>query len=147
MSESNIDLTERLVRRRARVSIVSGLLFLANGANGLNADVLESRPQGVYISAWLVWAAALLLLIALGGGLLRGQKVRGLLNDESTHAHRLSAITAGFWTATLVAFVVYGITLFEPMSARIAVRLILTAAVTVSAVRFGLLELRSLKNG
>jgi hypothetical protein len=89
----------------------------------------------------------LLFLLAVGGGLLRGQSVRALMNDESTIDNRRRAMVAGFWATVLSAFALYAITFYEPMSAREVIRLLLSAAVGASIIRFGILEQRSLGHG
>jgi ABC-type cobalt transport system substrate-binding protein len=61
--------------------------------------------------------------------------------------NRQRAIVAGFWATVLSAFALYAISLFEPVSGRDAIRLLLSAAVGASIIKFGLLEKRSLQNG
>jgi protein-S-isoprenylcysteine O-methyltransferase Ste14 len=147
MSAEDMALAEKLTLRRARVSIILGIFFLFMMASSLGADFPANRPQTFKLAAWIVWAAALLLLLAAGGGLLRGKAVRSLMNDESTLDNRRRAMVAGFWATVLSAFILYAISFYEPMSAREVIRLLLSAAVGVSIIRFGILERRSLKNG
>ncbi len=147
MSAEEMALAEKLTRRRARVLIVLGMFFLVTMASSLGVDVPASRPETVKIAAWIVWAAMLLLLLASGGSLFRGKSVRSLMNDDSTLDNRRRAMVAGYWATVLAAFALYAISLYEPVSGREAIRLLLSAAVGTSVIRFGLLELRSLKNG
>ena len=147
MSAEEMALAEKLTKRRARVSIILGIFFLMTMATSLGVDVPANRPETVKIAAWIVWAAALLFLLATGGGLLRGKSVRGLMNDDSTVDNRQRAMVSGFWATVLAAFALYAISLYEPVSGREAIRLVLSAAVGMSVIRFGILELRSLKNG
>ena len=76
MTTEQMAMAEKLTLRRARGSIVLGILFLTSMATSLKADVGQSRPATLHIAAWVVWAAALLMLLAAGGGLLRGKTVR-----------------------------------------------------------------------
>jgi protein-S-isoprenylcysteine O-methyltransferase Ste14 len=147
MSTEDIKLADRLTSRRARVSTVLAIFFVMSMLSSLGTDVPLSRPETVKLSAWIVWAAALLLLLATGGGLTRGATVRGLLNDESTIENRRNAMVAGFWATVLTAFVLYGISLFAEISGRDAIRVMLTAAVATSVLRFGALERRALRHG
>ena len=147
MALDDMALAEKLTKRRARVSIVLGIFFLATMASSLGVDFPASRPQTVKLAAWIVWAAAWLFLLAVGGGLLRGKSVRALMNDESTIDNRRRAMVAGFWATVLSAFALYAITFYEPMSAREVIRLLLSAAVGASIIRFGILEQRSLGHG
>jgi protein-S-isoprenylcysteine O-methyltransferase Ste14 len=147
MSAEDVKLADRLSLRRARVSTVLTVFFVMSMFSSLGTDVPLSRPETVKLSAWIVWAAALLLLLATGGGLARGATVRGLLNDESTIENRRNAMVAGFWATVLTAFVLYGISLFAEISGRDAIRVMLTAAVATSVLRFGALERRALRHG
>lgn len=147
MSAEEMALAEKLTRRRARMCIVSGIFFIMTMVSSLDVDLPTSRPETVKLAAWIVWAALLLFLLATGGGLLRGKTVRGLMNDESTIDNRRRAMVSGYWTTVATAFVLYAISLFEPVTGREAIRLMLSAAVGASIIGFGKLELRSLKNG
>jgi protein-S-isoprenylcysteine O-methyltransferase Ste14 len=140
-------LAEKLTKRRARVAIVSGIFFLATMASSLGVDFPANGPQRFKLAAWIVWAAVLLFLLAAGGGLFRGKTVRTLMNDESTVDNRRRAMVAGFWATVLSAFALYAITFIEPISGREVIRLLLSAAVGASIIRFGILEQRSLGHG
>ena len=147
MASEEVALAEKLTKRRARVSIVLGVFFLATMASSLGVDFPASRPQTVKLAAWIVWAAALLFLLAIGGGLFRSKSVRALMNDESTIDNRRRAMVAGFWATVLSAFALYAITFYAPISGREVIRLLLSAAVGASIIRFGILEQRSLNHG
>ncbi len=144
MSAEDVALADRLTLRRARVSTVLAIFFLLTMFSSLGTDVPLTRPETVKLSAWIVWAAALLFLLATGGGLSRSAAVRGLMNDDTTTENRRNAMVAGFWATVISAFVLYGVSLFEPVSGRDAIRLLLSAAVATSVLRFGVLERRSL---
>jgi hypothetical protein len=146
MTQQDLALAEKLTLRRARVATVLGIFFIVGMATSFNVDPMASRAAGFRIGGWVVWAAALLLLVTVGGGLLRGAQVRALMNDDSTRDHRSRAMVTGYWAAMLCAFVLYFIMLFEPVTGREAVRLILTVGVGAAAIRFGRLEMQSLKN-
>jgi hypothetical protein len=146
MSAEEIALAEKLTRRRARVSTVLACFFLLTMATSLGTDVPLNRPETVKLAAWVFWAAALLFLLATGGGLGRSASVRGLMNDDTTVENRRNAMVAGFWGTVVTAFGLYAISLYAPVSGRDAIRLMLSAAVATSVLRFGVLERRSLKN-
>lgn len=146
--ETDQELAERLTRRRARVLPLMAIIFIS-GQSVYFSDVAEPMRavDATRISAWLVWALALLLLLATGGGLFRSSKVRALLNDEGTRAHRLRAIAFGFWAAMLACVAVYVSSAFKPVTAREAVHLVLTLGVGGALLRFGMLERRALRDG
>jgi hypothetical protein len=87
----------------------------------------------------------LLVLLALGNGLLRGGAVRGILNDETTLDHRKRAMALGFWAAIATAFLVFALSFIEPISAREGSRLIVTLTIATALLRFGMLERRALR--
>ena len=147
MANEQMALAEKLTLRRARAAIVLGILFITSMATSLKVDVWDSRPATLQIAAWIVWGAALLFLVAVGGGLFRGQFVRSMLNDDTTIENRRTAMVTGFWAIVLCAFLLYGISLFENISGREAIRVMLSVAVGAAAIRFGTLERRALKIG
>lgn len=144
MAIQQMELADKLTLRRARVAIVLGILFITSMATSLNVDIGDSRPATIQTVAWIVWAIALLLLVAMGGGWFRRPLVRSMMNDDSTIENRKLALAAGFWAIVLCAFVLYGISFFEDMTARAAIRIMLSAAVGAAAIRFGTLERRAL---
>lgn len=146
MVNNEMELADRLTMRRARVAIVLGVLFMISMATSINTDIGDSRPATLQITAWIVWAIALLCLVAVGGGLLRQPFVRSIMNDDSTIEHRKSALVAGFWAIVLCAFVLYGVSLFQDITGREAIRIMLSVAVGTAAIRFGILECRALKS-
>lgn len=147
-ARTDIELAERRTRSRARVMTVSAIFFIAMQASHYGQFNGSRLVDQVKISAWFVWAIALLVVLATGGGLFRGRKVRELMNDESTRAHRASAFAWGFWAAMAGTILLYGLTMIDPSTtARDAVHLILTFGVGAAILRFGILENRALKAG
>lgn len=145
MTSEDFALAERLSARRARMATILALLFLASMATSLGTDFPASRPETIQLVAWMVWAAALLFLLAAGGGLLRGAAVRALMNDETTIANRRDAMIKGFWAMIVTAFALYALSLVENVSTRETLRLMLSAGVACAVLRFGLLERRSMR--
>ena len=147
-ASSDMEKAERLTRKRARIIPVLALVFIAGQAMYLgNAAEPLRTVDGVRLGAWLVWALALLLLLATGGGLFRSKEVRALMEDESTRQHRQRALSIGFWAAMLGAVALYALTLFEDVTAREAVHIILTIGIGAALLRFATLERRALRDG
>ena len=139
---------EKLSRRRARALPVLGLVFLAQQASCLSMPDEATRPvDHLKIGAWLVLSIVLLAGLATGGAWLRPRAVRELINDESTRAHRQMAYLYGFWAAMGTAIGIYVVAMFEPVSGRDAVHIIVTAAVAAALLNFGMLERRALRDG
>jgi hypothetical protein len=142
---ADVEKAERLGRRRSRIMMVQALLFVSwQGLffSGRAEDTIRTVTQ-VKISAWMVWAVALLVLLATGGGLVRGRKVRALLDDELTRSHRTQAYVYGFWAAMGSALGLYAISLFEPVSARETIHIILSAGIGTALLLFAALDWRS----
>ena len=145
MDVADVEKAERLSRQRARIFAVQAVLFLGWQTlyfSGHAADRVRAVQQ-VKISAWLVTAVLLLLLLASGGMLIRGRKLRGLLNDELTQTHRTRAYVAGFWAAMASAILLYIVDMFEPVAARDAIHIIMSAAIGIGLMTFSVLERRS----
>ena len=147
MTTDDDAITDRLVRRRARIATAFGIIFLATQAASIDRVEVATRPATLHLAAWVLWAAALLLFLVAGGGLWRGPRIRGLLNDETTVDHRRRALATGFWFAVLTALLVYGLSFVEPVGGREATRLVVTIAVAAALIRFGMLERRALAGG
>jgi len=135
---------ERLSMRRARALPALGVIFLAQQASFLSMPHQAARPvDHLKVGAWLVLTIVLLAGLASGGGWFRSRAVRNLLNDESTRAHRQTGYVYGFWAAMGTALGIYIVNMFEPVSGRDAVHIIVTAAVATALLNFGLLERRA----
>ncbi|MFZ4689988.1 MAG: hypothetical protein ACOYLS_12170 [Polymorphobacter sp.] len=147
MADSDdIILADHLTRRRARVSTVMAVLFMGSMATSFGIETAPNRPQTLHLAAWIVWAAVLVMLLAVGGGLGRSRSVRGLLNDETTRVNRREAMAAGFWAAIFSGFGLYALNLFVPLTAAESIRLALTATVATALLWFGKLERESLRD-
>ena len=146
-SLSDVEAAERISRRRARIFPFLGLYFIAGQGIYFTEGQSMNAASNVKLSAWLVWAVILLVALAIAGGRFAGARVRSLVEDEVTRANRLRAYALGFWAAALAGLLVFVLTMFEPVSGREGVHIILTAAVGGALIRFGTLERRALKDG
>ena len=144
----DVERAERIGGRRARIFAVQAILFLGWQALFFSGrtDAPMRTVEAVKLSAWFVWVLALLLMLATGGGLLgllRGRNLRGLLNDELTRRNRTIAYVMGFWTAVGTCIGLYVVEMFEPVSGREAVHIVLSAAIAGALLNFALRERRS----
>ena len=138
---------EKLSRRQARILPQLAVIFLAQQATYFNTPAQSDRVvDHVKIAAWLLLSLVLLAVLATGGAWLRPKAVRELVNDESTRAHRQAGLVYGFWAAMAAALALYVIDMFEPVSGREAIHVILSVAIAAALVRFGMLERRALKD-
>ena len=146
-SNSPAAIAERLSKRRAKIMLFQGLLFMIWQVNFFSSPhgewhQLRSVDQ-VKISAFIVWAAVLLVLIATGGAWFRSREVKALLNDETTRAHRQMAQASGFWGAMAAALSLYLLSLFSEVKLVEAVHLVLSAGIFTVLIRFAQLERRA----
>jgi hypothetical protein len=146
-SQTDFEIADRISRRRARMLPVLGVYFLAGQAVFFRHAAEPERIAGFKLSAWLVWAVVLLLALAFAGGQLRGARIRALVEDEVSRANRARGYAAGFWGGCIAAIALYILTMFEPVTGREAIHVILTATVASALIRFGTLERRALKDG
>jgi len=149
MTTDTTELADRLAWRRARIATAMAIVFAISQAGSIPADnATLNRPQVVHLVAWGVWAVALLIFLLGGGfGMFRSAGVRALLNDESTLVNRRRAQALGFWGAILAAIGMYALSFVDTVSARDATRIIITVAIVMALLRFGMLERRALKGG
>ena len=149
MSEpSDVEIADRLSRRRAWLLPVLAMLFLSGQAiYALGPDDPSPAVDRAKVAAWLLWAIALLFVLAGGGSLFRSRKVRALMDDETTRAHRGRAYAVGFWLAVGTAIGIYALTAFDKVMPREAIHIILTAALAGALATFGALELRAHRDG
>jgi len=145
MASEATTLADRMMWQRARLATVLALVFLAAQAGSFPDEPTPDAPRLIGLVAWAVWAGTLLIFLMLGGGFLRGPRMRMLLNDETTRDHRSRALAAGFWAAIIACFMIYVATFYEPLGARQGVRLVLTLAIATALLRFGTLERRALR--
>jgi len=148
MTGSDIDTADRLSRRRAKLLPALAILFLSGqviyalGPHGASPSVDQLK-----VAAWLLWAAALLFLLATGGGPFRSREVRALMDDETTREHRGRAYAVGFWIAVATSMGIYLLTAFDGVKPREALHIIVTAAIAGALLTFGYLEHRAHRDG
>jgi hypothetical protein len=142
------DQAERLSRRRARALPAMAVIFLAQQASYLNMPEQSARPvDHLKIGAWLLLSIVLLVGLATNGAWFQPRAIREVINDESTRAHRQMGYVYGFWAAMLAALALYVLNMFDPVSGRDAVHVIVTIGIAAALVRFGMLERRALRDG
>ena len=135
-----VDLADKLARRRARGAAALAIVFIATQGGSLSSN----QAYGHLDLPFLLWAAVLVIILFFGGGWFRGRAVREAMNDETTRAHRRSAMAAGFVIGLIGAFLLYILTFYEEVTAREAVRLLITMSVAGALLRFATLERRAL---
>lgn len=140
---SDIELADTLSRRRARTSETLAIVFIAIQSGSIK----DANGDGGMDIPFLLWAITLLVILMFGGGWFRGNAVRDAMNDETTRAHRQAGMACGFIVTLMGAFLLYGLSFYEEVTAREAVRLLITMSVAGALLRFATLEKRALGKG
>lgn len=140
---------EELTRRRARMLPFLALIYFSQQATYLSmtSDTAHRAVSTVKISMWLVLSALLLAALATKGFWFQPREVRDLIDDENTRANRFDAMRMGFLSAMVAAMIIYVLTLFEAVTARDTVHIVLSVGIGVALIRWGLLERRALRDG
>ena len=140
-------LAEKLLRRRARLSIAMGLLFVMWQPSGLASGHPMRAVDRVHVAAWVAWGLVLLVVLLAGGDRRRPAGVRRAMNDEGTRDHRRQAMASGFWATVAAALGLYVFNLISPIPTGDALRWVVTAGIGLSVFRFGQLERAALAAG
>jgi len=139
---------EQLSKRRARMLPFLALIFLSQqGTYFATPDNSPHSADNVKIAAWLVLSLILVAALATKGFWLQPREVRELIDDENTRANRLDGMRWGFLFAMAAGVAVYFITMFEPVTAREAVHVIMSAGIAAALIRWGILERRAHRDG
>ena len=136
---------EFLSKRRARMLPALAVIFLSQQVtffSQLSAPGPHSAEK-VKIAAWLVLSIVLLLALATKGFWLEPREVRDLIDDENTQANRRDAMQWGFLFAMASAILVYVLAMFETLTARDAVHLVMSFGIAAALIRWGVLERRA----
>ena len=146
---SNVELAERLSAKRARMLPFLAIIYISQQATFFAGEAPPGvrEVDHVKIGAWLVLSLVLLLALATNGFWFRSKEVRALIDDESTRAHRSTAMSLGFIAAMLGAMLLYFLNQFEAITAREAIHVILSLGLGAALVRFGMLERRAHRDG
>jgi heme/copper-type cytochrome/quinol oxidase subunit 2 len=134
-----VEAADRMGRKRSQIFFVLALVFFA-GQSAYFASSPATRDSHARVGAWLILVILILLLLATGGFLLRGHKVRDLLNDETSRLNRLASQALGFWVTIITALVIYVESIFEPVSLNEGVHIIVTLGVGAALISFAVRE-------
>lgn len=136
---------EYLSKRRARMLPALALIFLSQQATFFSqmSGGEHVSAEKAKISAWLVLSVVLLLGLATKGFWLERKEVRDLVDDENTRANREAAMRWGFLFAMGSAIGIYVLTMFETVTGREAVHVVLSFGIAAGLLRWGVLERRA----
>ena len=136
-----------LSHRRARTLPLLAAIYLAQQASYFLAGDGDRTVDHVKVGAWLLLSLVLLAALTTKGFWLKSREVRDMIDDEGTRANRSEALRWGFVVSTLTAITLYFVAMIEPVTAREVIHLIVSLGLAAAIIRFGMLELRALKDG
>jgi len=125
-------------RARAILFYLLAAAFAASALLELHA--VHSLTQ---LIGWVVLALLIMLNLTPFPQLLRSNRVKQMMNDEATAAHRQRSLVAGFWVAVGSALILAVVARAWVIAAGDVARLIVTAALSAALMRFATLELRA----
>jgi hypothetical protein len=141
MTLSDIELAERHARTRSLIMAVMAAVLLILGLLGWRDEASSMSPM-LRHAMWAITIGFWLLILATGGWLKLSRDVRRLMNDEVALAHRSAALQTGFWTAMLLALVLYFASLTWAISLREGLRILTDVTIAAALIRYAWLELR-----
>ena len=139
---------EYLSRRRARILPFLAVIYLTHQFSffaSAPADP-ERAVDYVKVGAWVLLSFVLLAALTTKGFWLHRQEVRDMIDDEGTRANRVAALGWGFVMAVLSAIILFFVSIFEPVSAREAIHVIVSLGIGAAIIRFAMLERRAYRN-
>jgi hypothetical protein len=134
-----------LSKRRARMLPALAVIFLSQQATFFSqmTGAEHVSAEKAKITAWLVLSVVLLLGLSTKGFWLESKEVRNLVDDENTRANRNEAMRWGFLFAMASAIGVYVLTMFDTVTGREAVHIVMSFGIAAALLRWGVLERRA----
>ena len=142
----DVEEAERMGRARSRIFFVLAIVFFAGQSLYFTSSPV-TRDSHARVGAWLILVVLILMLLATGGFLFRGRKVRDLLNDETFRLNRLASQALGFWVTIIAALVVYVESIFDPLSLNEGLHIIVALGVGAALTNFAVRERRAHRIG
>jgi len=135
-----------LSRRRARMLPLLAAIYLTQQASFFLAGDGDRTVDHVKVGAWLLLSLVLLAALTTKGFWFNRREVRDMIDDEVTRAHRGDALGWGFIVSTLTGIALYFVAMIEPVTPREVIHLIVSLGLGAAIIRFGMLEMRAIKD-
>ena len=107
-----------------------------------NQPATVRRVDAVASLGFVAWGAALLMLVATGGGAFRSPDVRQILDDELARAERAVAYQNAFWAVMAVSVGGYTAGHFTQVPGRVLAHVTFSAGVAVAVTTIAWLNRR-----
>ena len=135
-----VERAERASRGRAAIMAIAALVFIINAIIDFG-NPAYSTP-GWRGGIWPLIVLGWLFIVASGGGLRLGGKLRELLNDELSRHNRARAMAVGFYATNIAAVLVYYASWRVPMMIGDALQLVTGIGVSAALLVYAWLEWR-----
>jgi magnesium-transporting ATPase (P-type) len=142
----DVEDAERMGRKRSQIFFVLAIVFFT-GQSLYFTSSPATRDSHARVGAWLILVILIMMLLATGGFLLRGRKVRDLLNDETSRLNRLASQALGFWVTIIASLGLYVESMFEPLTFNEGVHILVTLGVGSALISFAARERRAHRIG
>lgn len=136
---TTIEAAERKGRARAIVFLLLAIALIA--ATWMNSD--DTSEQPVRLGLWLLMIALVALNLTPFAMRRARAPLASLLNDETTQVHRRESFVAGFWASLTAAASLAVVASAVPITALLAVKVVIAAAMVAALVSFAVQELRA----
>jgi hypothetical protein len=139
--DASVEKAERASSLRASFMAVGALsLVLHVWAEWGGSDTL--RPDSSRGALWVLLVAAWTVVLATGGGLALGSRMRALINDELSLRNRARATAAGFYAMLAAALGLFMLSWSAQLGTGDATRLITAAGLATALFVYSWLERR-----
>jgi hypothetical protein len=132
------DAAERIERKTQRILWAAGLAFvvwqIAFFLLYLDGPPIGRSVDAVRSLAFLAWCAALLVLVATGGGAFASPAVKEVLDDELSRARRATAYRNGFWAMIVFAYGGYLLAHLTALGPLVVAHAVLSGGVVVAVL-------------
>ena len=135
--DATVEKAERASTLRASL-MAAGALILAINA-GLQWGTPAFRPGGLG-GLWVLLVALWTLVLATGGGLALGSRMRALINDELSLRNRARAVAWGFYAMLAAALGLYLLARSSEVATADALRAISAAGLSTALFVYSWLE-------
>jgi hypothetical protein len=142
----DVEDAERMGRKRSQIFFVLAIVFFT-GQSLYFTSSPATRDSHARVGGWLILVILIMMLLATGGFLLRGRKVRDLLNDETSRLNRLASQALGFWVTIITSLVLYVESMFDPLTFNEGVHILVTLGVGSALISFAARERRAHRIG
>ncbi len=136
--DASVEKAERASSLRSSLMAVGALILaIVTGLQWGDADSLRpGGPSALWVLLVVLWT----LVLATGGGLALGSRMRALINDELSLRNRARSIAIGFYAMLAAALGLYFAGWTSQIASGDAVRLVAAAGLSTALLVYSWLE-------